>query len=166
MKTFFALLAIYAGNSPVTGEFSTQRPVTRSFVSLICAWINGWVNNREAGDLRRHRVHHDITIIDATIYINIGIYWYIVKLWLTNQNFLESFILTTIKKHTFNNPKLTWMRRSASSVQYEKTLCWKYKRPVAIKLWWNKMGVVYGLYWLVCGLHWLEYGLYWKAGPL
>ena len=25
--------------------------------SLVCAWINGWVNNREAGDLRRHRVH-------------------------------------------------------------------------------------------------------------
>ena len=24
-------------------------------LSLICAWINGWVNNREAGDLRRHR---------------------------------------------------------------------------------------------------------------
>ena len=22
--------------------------------SLICAWINGWVNNGEAGDLRRH----------------------------------------------------------------------------------------------------------------
>ena len=22
---------------------------------LICAWINGWVNNRRAGDLRRHR---------------------------------------------------------------------------------------------------------------
>ena len=31
METFSALLALYAGNSPVTGEFSTQRPVTRSF---------------------------------------------------------------------------------------------------------------------------------------
>ena len=29
--TFSALLAICAGNSPVTGEFPTQRPVTRSF---------------------------------------------------------------------------------------------------------------------------------------
>ena len=28
---FAALLALYAGNSPVTGEFPTQRPVTRSF---------------------------------------------------------------------------------------------------------------------------------------
>ena len=31
MKTFSALLAICAGNSPVHGEFPAQRPVTRSF---------------------------------------------------------------------------------------------------------------------------------------
>ena len=31
--------------------------------SLICAWINGWVNNREAGVLRRHRAHHDVTVL-------------------------------------------------------------------------------------------------------
>ena len=31
METFSALLAICAGNSPVTGEFPTQRPVVRSF---------------------------------------------------------------------------------------------------------------------------------------
>ena len=31
METFSALLAFYAGNSPVTGEVPTQRPVTRSF---------------------------------------------------------------------------------------------------------------------------------------
>ena len=31
METFSTLLAIYAGNSPVTGEFPSQSPVTRSF---------------------------------------------------------------------------------------------------------------------------------------
>ena len=31
METFSALLAFYAGNSPVTGELPAQRPVTRSF---------------------------------------------------------------------------------------------------------------------------------------
>ena len=29
--------------------------------SLICAWTNGWVNNRHAGDLRRHRAHYYVT---------------------------------------------------------------------------------------------------------
>ena len=31
--------------------------------SLICAWINGWVNNRDAGHLRRHRAHYDVTVM-------------------------------------------------------------------------------------------------------
>ena len=61
LETFSALQAFCAGNSPVTGEFPAQRPVTRSFdFSLMCAWINGSVNNREAGDLRRHRAHYDV----------------------------------------------------------------------------------------------------------
>ena len=31
--------------------------------SLIYAWINNWVNNRDAGDLRHHRAHYDITVM-------------------------------------------------------------------------------------------------------
>ena len=30
--------------------------------SLICAWINGWANNGDAGDLRRDRAHYDVTV--------------------------------------------------------------------------------------------------------
>ena len=30
---------------------------------FICAWINGWVNNRETGDLGRHRAHYDVTVM-------------------------------------------------------------------------------------------------------
>ena len=30
---------------------------------LICVWINGWVNNREAGDLRRYGAHYDVTVM-------------------------------------------------------------------------------------------------------
>ena len=31
--------------------------------SLICAWINRWVNNGEAGDFRRYRAHHDAIVM-------------------------------------------------------------------------------------------------------
>ena len=31
--------------------------------SLICVGINGWVNNREAGDLRRYHAHYDVTVM-------------------------------------------------------------------------------------------------------
>ena len=64
METFSALLALCAGNSPVTGEFPSQRPVTRSFdVFFHLYWINGWVNNHAVGDLRRHRAHYDVIVM-------------------------------------------------------------------------------------------------------
>ena len=31
--------------------------------SLICAWINGWVNDRVAGELRSHRPHYEVTVM-------------------------------------------------------------------------------------------------------
>ena len=64
METFSALLALYAGNSPVPGEFPTQRPVTRSFDAHFDLRPNRRLrNNREAGDLRRHRAHYDVTVM-------------------------------------------------------------------------------------------------------
>ena len=64
MKTFSELLALCAGihrssvNSPHKGQWSGAL-----MFSLICAWINGWVNNREAGDLRCHGAHYDVTVM-------------------------------------------------------------------------------------------------------
>ena len=38
--------------------------------SLICAWTNGWVINRDAGDLRRHHAHNDVTVMIMNDTIN------------------------------------------------------------------------------------------------
>ena len=35
--------------------------------SLICTWINGWINNGAAGDLRRHSAHYDVSVISDPI---------------------------------------------------------------------------------------------------
>ena len=59
-----ALLALCAGNSSVTGESPSQNQWGRHLMfSLICVWINGWVNDREAGDLRYHRPHYDVIVV-------------------------------------------------------------------------------------------------------
>ena len=64
METFSALLAICAGNSPVTGELPAQRPVTRSFDVFFDLRLNKQLsNNREAGDLRRYRAHYDVMVM-------------------------------------------------------------------------------------------------------
>ena len=59
METFSTLLAICAGNSPVTGELPSQRPVTRSF--------GVFFDLREAGDLKRHRAHYDVTVMHDSV---------------------------------------------------------------------------------------------------
>ena len=46
----------------------SQRPVTRMFY-LICAWTNGWVHNRDAGDLRRQWTHYDVTVMDWSVHV-------------------------------------------------------------------------------------------------
>ena len=46
-------------NSPNKG-----RPDRALMFSLICTWTNGWVNNRDAGDLRRRSAHYNVTVID------------------------------------------------------------------------------------------------------
>ena len=63
-----ALLTICAGNSRVTGEFPLKGEWRGALMfSLICTWINSWVNNGEAGDLRRHRARYDVI---AMVYAN------------------------------------------------------------------------------------------------
>ena len=64
METFSALLALCAGNSPVPVN-SPHKGQWRGALmfTLICARINNWVNNREAGDLRRHRGHYDFNVM-------------------------------------------------------------------------------------------------------
>ena len=64
MEAFSALLAIVRGShrSPVISPHKGQWRGSLMF-SLICVWINGWVNNGDAGDLRRHRSHYDVTVM-------------------------------------------------------------------------------------------------------
>ena len=45
-------------NSPHKGQWRGALMFT-----LIGSRINGWVSNREAGDLRRHRAHYDVTVM-------------------------------------------------------------------------------------------------------
>ena len=69
-----ALLALCAGNSPLTSEFPSQQWHGALMFSLICAWLNGWVNNRGAGDLRRHRADYDIIVMNLSS--SIYHYWW------------------------------------------------------------------------------------------
>ena len=63
METFSALLALGGGNSPITGEFTKASDAECWCFLWSAPWINGWVNTRNAGDLRRKRAHYDIIVM-------------------------------------------------------------------------------------------------------
>ena len=70
--------------SPVNSPHKGQWRGALTF-SLICAWTNGRVDNRDAGDLRHHRAHYDDTVIfmlsrhdglaNASAFIHISWLW-------------------------------------------------------------------------------------------
>ena len=49
--------------------------------SLICSWINGWVNNREAGDLKRQRAHCDVIVMCNMNFLRIHLIKFSIPSW-------------------------------------------------------------------------------------
>ena len=95
METCSALLALY---------------VTRgNDVFFECAWTKDWVNNRDAGDLKRHCAHHDAIVITVGIFIwpewkqskrnclALVIKWYHVHVRLPGTKTVKAFSKFTLK---------------------------------------------------------------------
>ena len=75
--------------------------------SLICVWINSWVNNCEAGDLRRYRAHYDVTVMHYQNHPRESISWFSI--------FFFSILMFSLKKILLNwlivmSPALGWGR--------------------------------------------------------
>ena len=65
---------IFRVTDHLCGEFLVNSPHKGQWrgalmFSMVCALINSWVNNREVGDLRRHRTHYDV-IVMSIFYCN------------------------------------------------------------------------------------------------
>ena len=73
-------------NSPYKGQWCRAL-----MFSLICTWINGRVNNGQAGDLRCHHAHYDATVMDDDRLTHGH------QLWLGNRWFSHIFILLAWK---------------------------------------------------------------------
>ena len=78
-------------NSPHKGQWGGAL-----MFSLICVWINGWVNNREAGDMKCHRAHCDVIVMRIRNSIKIWIYLVWIKLYRLQQNFAHITMITLL----------------------------------------------------------------------
>ena len=100
--------------SPVNSPHKGQWRGALMF-SLICAWINGWVNNREARDLRRHRAHYDVIVMWLSIAFIIEWklrYTYRIGLW--TSFFLRSLALSYACHYSW----LTWQIRAMERLKF------------------------------------------------
>ena len=79
--------------------------------SLICACINGWVNNREAGDLRRHRTHYDVSVI-----LNVPM----ITSWHGNTFHVIVPLLGAVHRPLFFSPQRWVMMRRFFVCQFEE----------------------------------------------
>ena len=122
LNTTFTLFIVTSSNRHifcVTGllcrEFINHRwiPCTKASdtelrIFFICAWINGCVNNREAGDLKCHQAHYDVTVMDICNSIHTSQNWtYIRQSW-------------TSARHQWTRSRHNW---ASSRHSMESTWC-------------------------------------------
>ena len=121
---------IFRATGPLCGEFTGPRwiPCTKaSNAELWCflwsaPWINGWVNNREPRDLRRHRAHYNVLEMCQ---------------WRTcTATLVHSFGLVSIlsisspasdSKTVFGEPELGIAKRNRNTPTISKNTLWKTK---------------------------------------
>ena len=86
---------------PLCGEFTGHRWILHTnngalMFSLICAWINAWENNCEAGDLRCHHAHYDVIAminhVHPSVCLSVYISWMLKYGWCCKGTILWLFI--------------------------------------------------------------------------
>ena len=139
--------SIFRFTGPLRGESTGHRliPLTKaSDAELWCflwsSWTNGRANNGDAGDLKRHRAHYDVTVIitfvmSLFLVISCELFTYIIQNWFNGINFpggvsqlLESF------RNVFSCVLYwVWVRSSATQPQqimaqrkHDDVIKWKH----------------------------------------
>ena len=83
-------------NSPHKGQWRKAL-----IFSLMCAWINGWVNNREAGDLRCHSAHYGV-IVMCIKHLRDRLEWAVICMKLSQINSLPVTVWISTCTSMFN----------------------------------------------------------------
>ena len=120
-------------NSPHKGQWRRS-----SMLSLICAWINRWVNNRAAGDLRRHRAHYDVIVMPSFS----GYRWFRIIFVVTSSKtayeiwYFEAQILWILKNFTGHMAQFPGpLNQISRSMLYSWCSAWFHRDLHIANLW-------------------------------
>ena len=127
---------IFRVTGHLCGEFTGLRwlPSTKASDAKcqICVWINGWVNNREAGDLRRYRTHYYVTVMNTLpeAKLDIEACNLIYGVYTQKYRQIES---QTLWKHPFDT--LRWGQHFTDDI--ENTISWNKFTLFWFKIHWG-----------------------------
>ena len=127
--------------------------------SLICPWINRWVNNREAGDLRRYRAHYDVIVMNELMPMTTCTSATTYGIWDTKGNQISNQVMAVpgglgsvtlwkshplsvkLKYHKTRSPQTTLSNRKKKPLRvctehdiHTVVLCAKYQEDVLFQL--------------------------------
>ena len=94
--------------SPVNSPHKGQWRGALMF-SLICVWINGWINNREAGDFRRCCAHYDLMVMHTNVLYPQYVAWFPATVLFADEHYLGegAWLLGPLLLTLFNfNPSM------------------------------------------------------------
>ena len=90
-KHFQRYWPICEGDPPVTGELHSQKPMTRSIDVFFDRRLNKQLSYRDAGDLKRHRIHDDDNVM-VSLHCN----WIDIYIIVDYRSLLILFILNFV----------------------------------------------------------------------
>ena len=116
--------------------------------SLICAWTNGWVNNREAGDLRRRRAHYNVTVMVRQSILEL-LSWYPVTLLNfckpceeRSSNELKWFDSKIVHRDSGPNNGRQGVRTNASKIDNRWFASWQPQHLIMSRIKWHHDSVM------------------------
>ena len=126
-SNIFPVTCPWEGNPPITGGFHSQRPLCEALIfSLICARTNGWTNNRDAADLRRHHTHYHVTVMLSSCF--------------RRRNYDVTVMLSSCirRRHCLLMPLFHWPTMPLRSYGVRKNE--QTRSKIAKMVWWNISG--------------------------
>ena len=130
MKTFSALLACSAENSPVPGEFSAPRPVTRSFDVFFDLNLNKWLSKQSRGwwfEMPSGSLWRQCNGCLNPRIVFIKVTWrYLLRRWCLCHRYRQNMLAGAAHRFTF------------LTIHYHITYEYKQQQCCLLSAWWRQ----------------------------
>ena len=125
---------IFLVTGPYGGEFTGHQWILLT-KGQSASWINGWVSNRESGDLRRHCAHYDVTVMWLRVFFRISFIADYIRKTLNTQGLFV--FLNTRSSVVFSSNKLEHLQNVLIQLWLRSFILWQRSSYITLLLSMN-----------------------------